>query len=52
VKSKDWIQLVQDRDQWQALFNAVVNTRVSYKAGNFLTNWETQILKKESTPWS
>jgi hypothetical protein len=26
---KDWIYLVQDRDQWRALVNTVMNTRIS-----------------------
>jgi hypothetical protein len=32
----DWIELAQDRD-WCAHVNAVMNLRVPYSVGNFLT---------------
>ena len=34
----DWIDLAQDRDRCWALVSTVMNLRVPYNAGNFLTN--------------
>jgi hypothetical protein len=37
----DWMHMAQDRDQWQALVNTVINPQVPWKVGNFLTRWVT-----------
>jgi len=36
----DWIDVAEDRDRWRTLVNAVMNLRVPWSAGNFLTSWE------------
>jgi hypothetical protein len=33
----DWSDLAQDSDQWRALVNTVMNLRVPYTAGKFLS---------------
>jgi len=32
----DWVDLLQERDKWQAFGNAVMKLRVQQNAGNFL----------------
>jgi len=31
----NWTDLVQDRNRWRALLNAVMNLRIPYNGGNF-----------------
>ena len=37
-RGMDWIDLAQDRDRWRAVVNVVMNLRLPYNAGNFLTS--------------
>jgi hypothetical protein len=34
----DWINVAQNRDRWWELGNAVMNPRIPYNVGNFLTS--------------
>jgi len=34
----DWIDLAQDKDRWRAVLDAVMNLRIPYNVGNFLTS--------------
>jgi hypothetical protein len=36
----DWIDLAQDRDQWRALVNTIMNLRVSKNVGMFLSGYK------------
>jgi hypothetical protein len=38
LREMDWIDLAQDRDQWRVLINTVMNLRVPYNAGKFLSS--------------
>jgi hypothetical protein len=34
----DWIDMAQERDQWRALVNTVMNIRVPYNVRKFLSS--------------
>jgi hypothetical protein len=42
----DWIDMAQDRDQWRALVNTVLNLQVSWNAGKFLSGCSISELRK------
>jgi hypothetical protein len=35
----DWVDLAQSSEQWRALVNTVMNLRVPYITGKFLSSW-------------
>jgi hypothetical protein len=43
----DWINVKQDKNQWQALMNWAVNLPVPYTVGNLFSSWANFYLFKK-----
>jgi hypothetical protein len=44
----DWIDMVQDREQWRALVNTVMNVLVRWNIGKFLSSFTTGGFSRKS----
>jgi hypothetical protein len=44
----DWMNLAQDREQWRALVDTIMNRRIAQKAGYSSTSWVTVNFSRKS----
>jgi hypothetical protein len=49
-KGVDWIHVAEDKGQWRALMNTVMNLRAPWKGGHFLTSWATVSFSRKTPP--
>jgi hypothetical protein len=53
IGDMDWINLAEDRNQWRALVNMVMNFRVPKNVEKFLSGMsDWRLLKKDPAPWN
>jgi hypothetical protein len=46
----DWIDIVQDRENWQVLVNTLLKLEIPWNGGNFLTSWATVSFSSSGVP--